>query len=224
MSAETWTPKPVRGYSWPPFEKGNTIALRHGARSRRIYEPLAADLAAGLLEVRPDLEDFPDAVAAWAESEARAELLRKYITDQTLFDGKGDPRSGVLQWLRTFETQAESARRTLGLDPRSSAELTKLRAEATGQVFDIDALMASGREARLAAEERLALSTAQDGQGEPGAPADGDQHHDIGSEAHSASATDPTSGAHVTAADGKSAGAGKGGHTPDPVPVDATPS
>ncbi len=192
---EAWTSTPARGYSWAPFEKGNAVSLRHGARSRRIYEPLAADLAAGLLEERPDLQDFPDALAAWAEAEARAELLRKWIADQTLFDDEEKPRSGVLTWLRSFEGQAESARRTLGLDPRSSAELTKLRAEATGQVFDIEALMARGREARLAAEKRQALSAAQDAPGEPAGAPDGQQDHDTGREAYSAAsdAAGPTS-------------------------------
>ncbi len=119
-----------------------------------------------MLEERPDLEEFPDALAAWAEAEARAELLRKWIADQTLFDDEDKPRSGVLTWLRSFEGQAESARKTLGLDPRSHAELVKVRAEATTQTFDLEAVIARGREARLAAEKRLALAAAQDPAGQ----------------------------------------------------------
>jgi hypothetical protein len=38
----------VRDYKWADATPGNFIALKHGARSRRIYEPAAADLAAGL--------------------------------------------------------------------------------------------------------------------------------------------------------------------------------
>jgi len=36
-----WRQAGARGYSWPPFEKGNTASLTHGARSPRMIEPLA---------------------------------------------------------------------------------------------------------------------------------------------------------------------------------------
>jgi hypothetical protein len=160
-AAETWTPSPARGYKWPDATPGNFIALKHGARSRRIYEPIAADLAAGLLEERPDLEDYPDALTQWAEAEARAELLRKWVAEQGIFDGDQAPRSGVLTWLRVFENQAAEARKVLGLDPRSHAELVRVRAEATAQMSDLDALLARGREARLEAEKRLGLGEAE---------------------------------------------------------------
>jgi hypothetical protein len=156
-AAETWTPSPARGYKWADATPGNFIALKHGARSRRIYEPVAADLAAGLLEDRPDLEGYPDALTQWAESEARAELLRKWIAERGIFDDDESPRSGVLTWLRVFENQATDARKVLGLDPRSHAELAKVRAEATSQTFDLESLMARGREARLEGEERQAI-------------------------------------------------------------------
>lgn len=162
-AAETWTPKPARGYSWPQAQPGNTLSLRHGARSRRVYEPIAADLAAGLLEKRPDLEDYPDATVQWAEAEARAELLRKWVAERGVFDDEDVPRSGALTWLRVFENQAQEARKTLGLDPRSHAELARTRADAVKGELDLDALAARGREARLAAEERHAL-----GQGSAG--------------------------------------------------------
>ncbi|HSH61278.1 MAG TPA: hypothetical protein VK988_16880 [Acidimicrobiales bacterium] len=162
--------QPARNYSWPTAERGNFIALRHGARSRRIYEPIAADLAAGLLEERPDLDAYPDALAQWAEAEARAELLRKWVAEQGMFDADQAPRSGVLTWVRVFENQAQEARKTLGLDPRSHAELVKVRAEATTQTVDIETLMARGREARLAAEQRHALETAASDSGEGSAP------------------------------------------------------
>lgn len=124
---------PARGYKWADAAPGNLLNLRHGARSRRVYEPIAADLAASLLEERPDLEGYPDAVTQWAEAEARAELLRKWIAERGVFDDEEAPRAGVLTWLRLFENQASDARKTLGLDPRSHAELVKTRAEATSQ-------------------------------------------------------------------------------------------
>ncbi len=32
---------PARGYSWPPFEPGNTASLKHGLSSERRIAPLA---------------------------------------------------------------------------------------------------------------------------------------------------------------------------------------
>ncbi len=150
---------PARNYKWADATDGNLIALKHGARSRRIYEPIAQDLAVGLLKERPDLGEYPDALTQWAEAEARAELLRRWIAERGLFDDHEVPRAGALTWLKVFENQATDARKTLGLDPRSHAELVKVRAEATAEQFDLEALMARGREARLAAEQRHALET-----------------------------------------------------------------
>jgi hypothetical protein len=39
----------------PPFAPGNLAMLTHGARTPRVYGPLAEELAAGLTEDRPDL-------------------------------------------------------------------------------------------------------------------------------------------------------------------------
>ncbi len=57
---------PARGYVRPPFTHGNLVRLTHGATTLRVYGPLATELAAGLLEDRPDLAAYPEAVAAWA--------------------------------------------------------------------------------------------------------------------------------------------------------------
>lgn len=139
----------ARGYSWPPFEEGNTASLRHGARSPRVYEPVAEELAAGLLADRPDLEAFPEAVGSWAEAEARAVLLRTHLSrsDVGMFDGDGEPREGMLRWLDRFERRADAMRQRLGLDPRSAAELARERADAGRSQVDLDAVRQRGREA-----------------------------------------------------------------------------
>lgn len=53
---EAWQPKPARSYSWPPFEKGNELSVRHGVWSQRKVDPVAEELSSGLLVDRPDLE------------------------------------------------------------------------------------------------------------------------------------------------------------------------
>jgi hypothetical protein len=170
---------PARNYKWADAEPGNFIALKHGARSRRVYEPIARDLATGLLEERPDLEDFPDALTQWAEAEARAELLRAWVAERGMFDAENTPRSGVLTWLRVFENQALEARKTLGLDPRSHADLIRSRADAIKGELDLDGLAARGREARLAAEQRHALEAAA-GPAEPASVGDAEPAEEVG--------------------------------------------
>jgi hypothetical protein len=54
-----------RGYRWPPFEKRNLLQLKHGATVPRIVDPIADELISGLLERRPDLAAYPEALHAW---------------------------------------------------------------------------------------------------------------------------------------------------------------
>ena len=70
----------------PPFAPGNLAMLTHGARTPRVYGPLAEVLAAGLTEDRPDLAAYPEAVAAWATAEAQAALLRRHLSEVGTID------------------------------------------------------------------------------------------------------------------------------------------
>lgn len=133
--------------SRPPFAQGNTLAMSSGYRSPRVYGELAQALAAGMTEDRPDLERFPEAVAAWATAEAQAALLRRHMAEVGPLDDDGQPRQGPLQWLVKLESLAARHRATLGLDPRSEAQLARERAEAATLAVDLDALAQRGREA-----------------------------------------------------------------------------
>lgn len=137
---------PAKG-TRPPFEKGNTLRLKHGARTAKIYQPLAQELACGLLDERPDLEAYPEAVAAWSEAEARAQLLRAHLAEVGLLDpDSGEVREGAAKWLRWMEKDAQELRERLGLDPRADAALAKERAQAATLAYDLDGLIATGRE------------------------------------------------------------------------------
>ncbi len=170
---ERWTPKPARGYSWPSFTPGHTKSLRHGVWSKRSWEPLAEELVSGLVEDKPDLVAYPELLAAWARAEARCILLAEYLVSR-FTDGDersekvfGDERSEkVLRFVAQFERLAHDLRRELGLTPGSEADLARSRAEAIKGEFDLEALMARGREARLAAEQRHTLETAASDGGE----------------------------------------------------------
>lgn len=127
------------------FQPGHELSVRHGAFSERRTEPLAAELAAGLLADRPDLGEYPEAVASWADNEARALLLREWLVEHGMFDGKR-PRDGPLKWLTVFDRRATEARARLGLDPRSHAELARERGAAALQAVDLEAIRAQGRQ------------------------------------------------------------------------------
>lgn len=157
VAATGWSPVPARGYSWPPFEDGNTASLRHGAFSERTWQPVAAQLLQGAIEAYPDLGRFPELLVAWSDAEARAELLRQHLDEVGMFDEDGAPRRGPLAWLERFSAAAAKLREQLGLTPRSEAELARLRAEATRSIADLDGLAAAGAQSLAA---RKAVDTA----------------------------------------------------------------
>ena len=122
------------------------MAVKHGAMSERKVDPVAATLAAELLEDRPDLERFPEAVAAWARAESRCLLLESWFTQHGLLDEKGRPTASE-RLLASSERLAMQLRAQLGLDPASEAALATAQADAARNVVDLDALRAKGREA-----------------------------------------------------------------------------
>lgn len=125
----------------PPFEVGNTAALRNGAHSPRVFEPRAQELAAGLLEARPDLAgpSYAAAVGVWAVYAARFELRAAAASDDASDD----------YWLVRLGNALLKAGAALGLDPTSEARLTRDRAAtaALASHVDLDALAQRGRAA-----------------------------------------------------------------------------
>ena len=148
------------GGSRPPFTSGNLARATSGARSPRVYGDLAQRLAAGLTEDRPDLGEYPEAVAAWATAEAQAALMRRHVAEVGPLDpDTGKPRDALLSWLTRLESAAARHRATLGLDPRSEAALSRERAAASVLAVDLDALAERGR-AALAARSTAPLDLA----------------------------------------------------------------
>lgn len=157
---------PARGTGTrPPFTPGNLVGASHGARAPRVYGDLAQRLAVGLMDDRPDLAAYPEAVAAWATAEAQAALMRRHVADVGTFADDGEPRGSLLTWLRSFERMASEARKPLGLDPMSEAALSRERAAAATLAVDLDALAERGRLA-LAQREAAGLPAPPDLAGE----------------------------------------------------------
>ena len=140
-----WEPHQLR----PPFEPGNTLSTKHGAKSERVIRPIADRLVAGITEERPDLAEaqYEPAITAWATAEAQCILLRRYADDYGLLDQKGLPRPFTRLW-RLAGASAAQHRKRLGLDPSSNAQLVRDRATASAlRQFDLDAVLESGRRA-----------------------------------------------------------------------------
>lgn len=120
-----------RGYSWPPFEKGHTLSMRHGAYSDRVVAPMARHLVEALVEQAQATgsstsylldESYRPALQAWAEAEVRAELFAGQLA------AHGDcagckPCAGWDEKLRRWQSVALNHRGRLGLDPLSRARL-----------------------------------------------------------------------------------------------------
>lgn len=136
-----------------PYAEGNVVNLGAGYRSARVYSHVSAALITGLIETRPDLAAYPEALAAWSDAEARVALLRKHLDEHGMIDDDGEMRANLLRELDRFENRAAKARTVLGLDPRSEAELSLLRGKALREgvsaqatASTLEALAATGRE------------------------------------------------------------------------------
>ena len=150
-----------------PFTTGNGVALGHGARSPRVYGELARLLMDGLLADRPDLANYPEALARYAQAEAQALLMRRHADRVGLIDPEtNEPREGIARHLRQFEKDAAKYGEVLGLDPISDARLHKERTNAMTESLSLEALMEKGRAMRAAREAAGVLDEPDDIAGE----------------------------------------------------------
>ena len=148
--------QPKRGYSWPPFEPGHQVSLKHGAWSPRVVDPLAEELVATVAATvdwwRPC--DRP-AIWAWARAEVRCQLLVEWLAGKggdVNDDGTMRPAAEALTRL---EATAGTLRARLGLDPLSRARLGR---DVAGTQVDLARLWAT--EDRDATDDDRAAETA----------------------------------------------------------------
>lgn len=151
MTAEPGT-KPARGYKSPSLTKGAGAALNlsNGVKAQLVYLPLSEELAAGLIEARPDLARYPAAVARYCEWEGRAMLMRRHLAivgdlDAEVGNSNAKVREGVTQWLWRCEQHAAKAAAVLGLDPMSEAKLSRERATSELLGVSLDEVAERGR-------------------------------------------------------------------------------
>ena len=127
------------------FTNGNLVRVTHGVYSDRQVNPIARELAEGLIVERPDLEDHPAAVWSWARIESKCLLLEAWLAEHDFIDEDRKPTAPA-QLVTRYEKLALNLRARLGLDPLSQAQLQNSRAQTTLVSFDIEELRARGRE------------------------------------------------------------------------------
>lgn len=131
--------RPARGYSWPPFEPGNSAAQRHGVYSRRVIAERAQELLDELLERCPSLCEEADATAleTYCQAQAKANMLNRYIW--AVVEGRvrsarrgGAPRTGIegvppRTWCDASRAEANAQKFAagLGLTPAGFAAIAK---------------------------------------------------------------------------------------------------
>lgn len=130
-----------KGQWAPQIKKGETLALKHGAFSDRVVDPVAHELVEVVLDQVGYLGDpsYEPAVWAWARAEARVLVLSKWLDENGTLDRDGNPRP-ALAALKDFERLAAAARSRLGLDPLSRAALGR---DVAARSIDLARLYAS---------------------------------------------------------------------------------
>ena len=114
---------PARGYSWPPFENGNTAARRHAFYAEK-FQPLEREEIAETAELLRDVlplysSAFEPLVQLLAARLWRIKRAYAYIDEHPEEDV---PRS-LLVNLGTLENTVSRDLEALGLSPRSAAAL-----------------------------------------------------------------------------------------------------
>jgi hypothetical protein len=156
---------PARGYSWAPFQDGNTAALVHGGQSPRVIEAVARIVRDDVIEQAPWIVEpiFGDALARYCRAEARARLLSDHIFAVADAHGAGKVPQRLWESAVASDNAASKAAAELGVTPLARARLAALTTSAeTGQA-SLETLRARGAEIIRARQEALAAQAEQDG-------------------------------------------------------------
>ena len=121
---------PARGYSWPPFEKGNKVQLLHGTRSLEAepaFKSRAREFMPDIFDVNPHLDERRDgaAVLRYAVALARIEYVYDWLgeRDPVFSDVDKGVAHGIYDRLERWEKQADVAEERLAISPLTRARL-----------------------------------------------------------------------------------------------------
>lgn len=132
---------PARGYSWPPFEPGNEVAVTHGfyvsPRLRPEHAAEVDEIASRVWDLLPATlrqPSYAPAVEGFACRVWQARRAYADLAEHGLLRGVGREPAPILRFLGTLERTIQRDLEQLGLTPRSAAELgldlTRAKGEA----------------------------------------------------------------------------------------------
>lgn len=118
---------PARGYSWPPFEDGNLVAVRHGANSPRLVTEKAQTVRAMLLARYEYLADdaFVEALERYCRVEARALMLNQYCMTKAAEEGVEKVPPTLWTECTRADALAQKCAQDCGLDPTGHARIAR---------------------------------------------------------------------------------------------------
>lgn len=159
------TTKPAAGtevapWQRPPFAPGHELSMRHGAYSVKRIGERARTVASDVLDLAPHLDDpaWSLAVTEYAMARGRLELLtvaiENHLTTQPI--AKLSPR--LVESATAASREAAAQRASLGLDPRSLAELQTIKSMAALNMAQIAAQAPQVLEAIQGALEAIGLA------------------------------------------------------------------
>ncbi len=154
----------ARGYAWPPFERGNRAAVKHGVFAADRSETIAKEVETVAERVAADYPwtgAYGDERRAYARALADERAVRAYLDEVGHLDENHQERPAV-RVLERFSARAARCRSALGLSPTAHARLLVMVAEVvrlhpgrTGPLEDsLDSLLAEGRAALERGQER----------------------------------------------------------------------
>jgi hypothetical protein len=148
----------VAGQEREPFKPGHELSLKHGAYSPARIAERAKVVHSELLTHAPYLaeERFIPAVNRYLTAAAREALLDEHIQRLCAEKGAGAVPARVWEQATASARLAAKLGSDLGLDPIGHARIRALSVGAEASAASLSDLAAEGRQARLAAEARMA--------------------------------------------------------------------
>lgn len=166
-SAERAGHRPPRGYSWAPFEAGNTAAVKSGARSPRLVAPLAEQFLAEIYEDAPwtQAPAFRHTMESLAWTQAQLALIYRWLDEHGLGLDEDSLRP-ILSYLNSLEVRIAKLRDAQGLTAMSLVNMLGKLAQHEPEALPggaREALGVVGAQIRQAAQQRqIEAATAQE--------------------------------------------------------------
>ena len=122
----------------PPFQKGHTLTLKHGAHSPRNIDPRRDEIVASLREVMPHLnnEGYTPQLMRYGKTLAQLERLDEWLDDHGLI-GKGGSVKPATKLRLDLDKLALGQATALGLTPASHAKVLRDLGDAGKSQIDI---------------------------------------------------------------------------------------